>query len=211
MVDKGLTREFIQERDVRIFKMRQGGAAIAEIARRLSLTTGSVSSAIRRQLVKLNQEALLAYPEVLQMELERLDALQFAIWPLTQHRKIKMDDGTEMSFEPDMKAVATVLSIIDRRTKLLGMDQTNINIQTNINESSPIRATLAGAAITGHSEKFDPESESKKLLTLMAQSGVLPADVISSMLGEHKELVEKTIQDADILDDETEDEAPITD
>ena len=144
MAEKGLTREFLAERDLRIFKMRQAGVPIAEIARRFGIGTSNVSNSVKRQLNKLSQEALLIYPEVLQMELERLDALQSAIWPLTQHRKQKMDDGTEVSIEPDIKAVSTVLSIIDRRAKLLGMEQTNVNVQMDVRDSSPIRAVLAG-------------------------------------------------------------------
>lgn len=205
MSEKGLTREFIAERDVRIFKMRQAGVAIAEIARRFGLTNSSVNTAIRRQLTKLSNEALLAYPEVLQMELERLDSLQSAIWPLTQHRKVKMDDGTEVSVEPDMKAVQTVLSIMDRRTKLLGMEQTNVNVNMDIRDGSQsaVRAVLAGAPGVIETEKFDPESEAKKLLAVMQQSGVLPPDMVKTLLGELPSLAEGDgILDADVVEDD---------
>ena len=114
--NKVMTKEFIAERDLRIFKMRQAGVAVSEIARRFDLTSASVHRAVQRQLEKLNREALMAYPEVLRMELERLDNLQSAIWPLTQHRKVKMDDGTEVAVEPDLKAIQQVLSIMDRRS-----------------------------------------------------------------------------------------------
>jgi transcriptional regulator len=65
---KPLTREFLVERDLRIFKMRQAGVASNEIARRFGMTTSAVGVAIRRQLEKLNKEALMAYPEVLRMD-----------------------------------------------------------------------------------------------------------------------------------------------
>ena len=87
---KGLTREFLAERDMRIFKMRQAGVSQQEIARRFNMTLAAVNAAIVRQLQKLNREALMAYPEVLRLELERLDSLQQSIWPLTQHRKLQM-------------------------------------------------------------------------------------------------------------------------
>lgn len=184
MAEKGLTREFLAERDLRIFKMRQAGVPIAEIARRFGIGTSNVSNSVKRQLNKLSQEALLIYPEVLQMELERLDALQSAIWPLTQHRKTKMDDGTEVSIEPDIKAVATVLSIIDRRAKLLGMEQTNVNVQMDVRETSPIRAVLAGAPGVVQAEKFDSEAEAKKLLILMGDAGIMPKETIKELLGD---------------------------
>ena len=124
--NKIVTREFLGERDMRIFKLRQAGTSSSEIARRFGMTTSAVSKSVSRQLEKMNREALLAYPEVLRLELERLDALQQSIWPMTQHRRVTTEDGSEMSVEPDMKAIQQVLSIMDRRAKLLGMEQNNI-------------------------------------------------------------------------------------
>ena len=204
MAEKGLTREFLAERDLRIFKMRQAGIPIAEIARRFGIGSTNVSHSIRRQLGKLNQEALLAYPEVLQMELERLDALQSAIWPMTQHRKQKMDDGTEVAIEPDIKAVSTVLSIIDRRAKLLGMEQTNVNVQMDLRDASPLRAVLAGAPGVIGAEKFDSEAEGKKLLALMADAGILPKEQIRELLNDFPALEDgDDIQDAEIVNDDS--------
>ena len=202
MAEKGLTREFLAERDLRIFKMRQAGVPTAEIARRFGIGTSNVSNSIKRQLNKLSQEALLVYPEVLQMELERLDALQSAIWPLTQHRKQKMDDGTEVSIEPDIKAVSTVLSIIDRRAKLLGMEQTNVNVQMDVRDASPLRAVLDGAPGVVQAEKFDSEAEAKKLLILMSDAGIMPRETIKELLGDLPALNdgEEDIEDADIVE-----------
>lgn len=194
--NKIMTKEFIAERDLRIFKMRQAGVAIAEIARRFDMTTSSVNRAVQRQLEKLNREALMAYPEVLRMELERLDNLQAAIWPLTQHRKVKMDDGTEVAVEPDLKAIQQVLSIMDRRTKLLGMEATNINVQMDVRGSETVKATLAGESNRAAAiDAFDPETEARKLLEIMGASGVLPPAMVAGILGEGK------IHDAEIVDE----------
>jgi hypothetical protein len=196
---KPLTREFLAERDLRIFKMRQAGVSVGEIARRFSITSAAVGTAVRRQLEKLNKEALMAYPEVLRMELERLDALQTAIWPLTQPRKQTLDDGTEIIAEPDLKAIQQVLSIMDRRSRLLGMEQNNVNIQMDIGGSAPIRATLAGAIPTTAAEQFSPEAEARKLLEIMGSSGVISKEYIDKILGEAKEL--EPIYDAEIVED----------
>jgi hypothetical protein len=179
---KGLTKEFLAERDLRIFKMRQAGVATAEIGRRFGMSTASVNSAIRRQLEKLNREALMAYPEVLRMELERLDALQQSIWPLTQHRKIKMDDGTEVQVEPDLKAIQQVLSIMDRRSRLLGMEQTNVSL--TVDHAEPLRTALAGAIDNAPAERdaFNPETEARQLLEIMGNAGVLPQETINQLL-----------------------------
>lgn len=196
--NKIVTKEFLNERDMRIFKMRQAGTSTQEIARRFGISTSAVSKAIQRQLEKMNREVMMAYPEVLRLELERLDSLQQAIWPLTQHRRKVMDDGTEIQVEPDLKAIQQVLSIMDRRTKLLGMDQVNVNVQMDIQQKGvePIKATLAGAIDSGPApDAFNPETEARQLLELMGISGVLPADQVKKMLNE------ETIVDAEIVED----------
>jgi hypothetical protein len=197
---KNLTREFLAERDLRIFKLRQAGVPMNEIARRFGVATKTVGTSISRQLEKMNREALMAYPEVLRMELERLDALQQAIWPMTQHRKVTMDDGTEMQVEPDLKAIQQVLLIMDRRSKLLGMEQNNVNIQMDVSSSIPIRATLAGSIQQSVGKQFSPEAEARKMLELMGKSGVMPKEyvdaVLSRAVGELSPIV-----DAEVVED----------
>lgn len=175
-----LTREFIAERDARIFQMRRSGVPVTEIAKKLGIKVGAVHAAVQRQLQKLNRDALLAYPEVLRLELERLDALQQAVWPLTQHRKVTAEDGSEVVVEPDLKAVAEVRALIAQRSKLLGMEQTNLNVM--VEGPAPQRAVLAEAAGAAHADAFDPRTEAVAMLELMARSGVLPADEVEAVL-----------------------------
>jgi hypothetical protein len=185
---QGLTKEFLAERDLRIFKMRQAGVAANEIARRFGISTNAVNASIKRQLEKLNREALMAYPEVLRMELERLDPLQQAIWPMTQHRKVTLDDGTEMMVEPDLKAIQQVLSVMDRRSRLLGMEQTNISLSIDAN-NEPQRAVLSGATDKAiDANHFNPETEARQLLELMGSAGVLPEETVIEMLGQSRQL-----------------------
>jgi hypothetical protein len=184
-----MTREFLAERDARMFKMRQAGVSVGDIAKRFGISPKAVHTAMQRQLEKLNGEALMAYPDVLRMELERLDNLQAAIWPLTQHRKVKMDDGTEIQVEPDLKAIQQVLLIMDRRAKLLGMDQKNVNIQMDVNSNQNIKASLSGSIQAIAVDAFDPEKEAKQLLEIMGRSGVLPQDMIDNLLGGKNEVL----------------------
>jgi len=168
--------------------MRQAGVPSQEIAKRFGVSTSVVGKAIQRQLEKMNREALMAYPEVLRLELERLDSLQAAIWPMTQHRRVTLDDGQEIAVEPDMKAIQQVLSIMDRRSKLLGMEQNNLSIQMDVSTdtSTPIRVQMAGEVDGGPAaaDAFNPEEEARQLLELMGRSGVLPEDEVKKMLGQ---------------------------
>jgi hypothetical protein len=113
-----------------------------------------------------------------------------------------MDDGTEVSMEPDMKAVATVLSIIDRRSRLLGMEQTNLNVNMDVRDTTQnVRAVLAGAPGVKTVEKFDAESEAKKLLAVMQQAGVLPEDLVKNLVGDMPALSDgEDIEDAELVE-----------
>jgi len=204
-----VTREFLAERDVRMFKMRQAGVASQEISRRFGVSSSAVSRAVNRQLEKLNAEALLAYPEVLRLELERLDSLQAAIWPMTQHRRVTLDDGTDVSVEPDLKALQQVLSIMDRRSKLLGMEQRNVSVQMDVALSQPnqIRASVAGRTADSLTRNtFSAEEEARQLLSLMVKSGVVSPDEIEGALGVKgtEDLLEGGVVDAEIVEESEE-------
>ena len=82
-IAKPMNSELLAERDASIFALKKAGVSSREIAKRFDMTTSAISKAIQRQLEKLNQESRLNYVEVLRMELERLDALQATIWPMT--------------------------------------------------------------------------------------------------------------------------------
>lgn len=182
---KVMSREFLAERDARIFKMRQAGMSASDISKRFGVSVSVVQKAIQRQLEKLNRETLMAYPEVLRLELERLDALQSALWPMTQHRKIRTDDGTEVQVEPDMKAIQTVLSIMKQRSQLLGMEQNNLNIQMDVTQRDTIKSTIVGESEAKPLNAFNPEAEARGLLEVMGRSGVISQEMINQLLGEN--------------------------
>lgn len=206
----GLTKEFLAERDLRIFGMRKGGTSVYEIAKRFGVSTKAVSNAISRQLTRMNAEATMAYPELLRLELERLDSLQQALWPLTQHRKLEIN-GEEVMVEPDQKAVGTVLSIMDKRARLLGMG--SINFDLNVaGVDAPQRAILADAADRPAAvDEFDPQAEATRLIQLMLQAGVLPPDQAEALLGAPLELEAPGAARlyADDDDDYDDDDSPI--
>ena len=194
MAGKNLTREFIAERDLKMFRMRQAGASHSEIAKRYDISVSVVSKGISRILERLNRDAALAYPEVLRLELERLDNLQSSVWPLTQFRRETIGDE-EIVVEPDMKAIQTVLGIMDRRARLLGMEVQRVDL--NVGGTADIRHSLAGEALK-HGGKIDYRAESMQLLELMQKAGVLESGVVEKVLAE---VEDEEVVDAELLPD----------
>ena len=178
-----LSREFLQERDARIFSLKKSGLSNQDIAKRFDMTAAAVAAATRRQLGRLNSEAWLSYPEVLRLELERLDEMQKSLWPLTQFRRETLDDGSEITVPPDKDAVRTVLGIMDRRAKLLGMnvERTEVAISgLEQREGVDVQSSLVG----GRQEIVidNSKDEALQLLELMSSSGVLDSKVVSEIL-----------------------------
>jgi len=169
------TREFLAQRDLKIYQLRASGMAHTDIARQLDISTRAVTAAISRQTRKLNREASYAYPEVLRLELDRLDKLQASIWPLAHHRKQKLGDGTEITVEPDLKAVETLLKISQDRRKLLGLDAPQ-----KIDVGGDIRHTLHG--VDDKKGAIDYRSESKDLIELMMESRIIDEETGKAML-----------------------------
>jgi len=194
MTGKNLTREFIAERDLKMFRMRQAGASHSEIAKRYEISVSVVSKGISRVLERLNRDAALAYPEVLRLELERLDNLQSSVWPLTQFRRETIGDE-EIVVEPDMKAIQTVLGIMDRRARLLGMEVQRVDL--NVGGTADIRHSLAGEALK-QGGKIDYRAESMQLLELMQKAGVLESGVVEKVLAE---VEDEEVVDAELLPD----------
>ena len=194
MTGKNLTREFIAERDLKMFRMRQAGASHSEIAKRYEISVSVVSKGISRILERLNRDAALAYPEVLRLELERLDNLQSSVWPLTQFRRETIGDE-EIVVEPDMKAIQTVLGIMDRRARLLGMEVQRVDL--NVGGTADIRHSLAGEALKDGG-KIDYRAESMQLLELMQKAGVLESGVVEKVLAE---VEDEEVVDAELLPD----------
>src|SRR5210317_2107213 len=143
-----LSKEFLVERDTRVFALKKSGLSNSEIGKRFDMTASAVAAAVRRQLDRLNKEAFLSYPEVLRLELERLDEMQKSLWPMTQYRREELDDGSVVMVEPDQKAIQTVLGIMDRRAKLLGMnvERVDIALSGTAGDAIDVRSTLAGVA-----------------------------------------------------------------
>lgn len=99
--------QLLQEREV--LKLRHKGLSYRQISEELRLSgPGQASKIFHRAIARYTSDI---GPEVRQLEEMRLDELQQAIW--------------DMALAGDLKAVETVLRIMERRAKLCGLDHTD--------------------------------------------------------------------------------------
>jgi len=192
-----LSREFLKERDARIYAMRATGVSPTDIAKRVDVSVGTVHNAISRHLRTLNSGNF-SLVEVVIMELDRLDKVQSAIFPLTQYRNVKMDDGTMLTVEPDLRAIDSLLKVMQHRAKLLGLD---VQRTMDITASTAIEVTssLKGQeALEADNAATTQEEETRQLLTLAVEAGIFDADVAAALLN--------PVQEAEIVDEGDTDE-----
>lgn len=188
-----LSREFLHERDQRIYNLRATGMSPQAISKQFGITAQTVNAAISRRLSAINKQNDLTFVQVMLLELDRLDKLQTAQWPYTQPRRVKLDDGSEITVDPDPKAVDIVLRIMQMRTKLLGMDVQRIDVTHAPQE---ITHTLVGHEDA--SSQTNVEDESRKMLELGMQAGIFEEDVVKALLADRD-----AIDEAEVIDVES--------
>jgi hypothetical protein len=108
----------LAERQLQVLRMRATGATYDDIAKALGLGNRGVAHRIMQKALKdVIKEPV---QEVVQLELARLDRLLAAIWgPAIGVVQI---NGLTTNVPPDLFALDRVLSIMQRRAKLLGLD-----------------------------------------------------------------------------------------
>jgi hypothetical protein len=103
------------ERIQRAFELRKAGKTLRQIAEMLGYSHEMVRKDITNVITTLQQDSKDIAQELMTIELARLDDMQFSVWP--EARK------------GDRKSIETVLKIMERRAKILGLDvQRTVNV-----------------------------------------------------------------------------------
>ena len=126
------------------------------------------------------------------------------IFSLKKSGLSNQDDGSQVTIEPDQRAVQTVLGIMDRRARLLGMNIDRVDVALAGPQSDDdVRSSLAGAAAGKELPSgSDPKDEAMQLMELMGESGVLDSKVIGELLGTVRDTIEV------FSDDDEEEDTP---
>lgn len=126
--DPLLDDDNLSPRDVEIWRLRTRGISVREIADTFSMTPQNVYKRIQRATELFEIEAA---ESVIKMELDRLDQLLVKAMDVLNGRHIAYSHGTMMLDEdgnttadpkPVLDAINSVLKIMDRRSKFLGLD-----------------------------------------------------------------------------------------
>jgi len=122
----GIPKPEVIDRETEVVKLRRGGLTWDLIGERVGLTASGAQKAHERALARVVAEDVNA---IRQLETERLDLAQSAIWG-------KVLQG-------DNPSIANLLRIMERRAKLLGLDQpTRIQAEVITYDGNAVKAEL---------------------------------------------------------------------
>lgn len=164
------------ENDNRCYDLRKAGLTYRQIASALDCSESRAYNGVQRVMRRISLKQSEDNADVLRMELDRLDALMTNMWPMTMPHDITSEDGDTVRVPPSYEAVDRVLKIMDRRAKLLGLDQVVLSLQTRGNQGAVPSTVTAGA--TG---EITPADEAMSLLKVMAEAGVIDPDMAHAL------------------------------
>lgn len=102
-------------------RLRAQGKTYAAIGEDLGVTQQTANRYVLEALAQLRQEAGEAAQEVRELESMRLDRLLESVWPAAE--------------TGDIKAIETVLKLMERRSKLMGLDQPERSMSVTVTSS----------------------------------------------------------------------------
>lgn len=138
----------LTQREIQAVQLRAAGLQFHEIATALGWQTKSAAfKAVQRALQKWGVESV---DEMRQVETARLDTLTRRLWPMAlgkDARPASVDqDGTiheeVPAVAPDLNAIALLLRISERRSRLHGLDQERGRLDTLPDDGTPLTVEM---------------------------------------------------------------------
>jgi len=118
-----------QQKIQQALNLRRRGATYPQIASALGVARSTAVRMVKYALAQAKREADALGEMILELEIDRLDALLRAVWP-------RLEDGN-LSAEQRLKACDRVLAISARRAKLLGLDAPEKVAPVTLDGSAP--------------------------------------------------------------------------
>jgi predicted transcriptional regulator len=131
---KPKTAEERAELSAKAFELRKAGVSYGKIARQLNVSAATVHKYIQAQIQAYQEEAREAHKSIVTMELSRLDDMVLGVWS-------KARAG-------EYKAIDAMIKIMERRSKLLGLDTVQTTRQLNLTVTPDQIAEMSDEELT---------------------------------------------------------------
>lgn len=148
MANKRGIRERREAETVQMYEDRKAGMTLQEIGDKFGITKGAVFNRIRKYSTEIVETAADSYRD---HEIEKLDEMETKLWEIVGKKHYRVDHGKLIVLgqegeeevlsddEPIMKAIDRLLKVMERRAKLLGLDNpvkqdVNVSVETRDEE-----------------------------------------------------------------------------
>jgi acyl carrier protein phosphodiesterase len=128
------------ERAARAFALRKAGLSYRDIGIELGVNHVTVYKDVQASIKQFLDEAREHHTQIMAIEAARLDDLQRVMW--------------EQAAMGDRRAIETVLKIMERRAKLLGLDTPVATKQVNVTLTPDELATMSDDELRRMLEQF---------------------------------------------------------
>jgi Homeodomain-like domain-containing protein len=158
------------------FEARKRGYTYERIGRMLGISRQAAYKTVKSELVKIELKTAETAEEIKRLELERLDALQNAFW--------------EKAISGDEKAANHILRIMERKSRLLGLDEQIIDRKAEAEARLTHKAKLAEIREFKERLKQDQKLETlwKKLMRDATQED---REKVSAIISAFQSAIEK--------------------
>ena len=197
-----LPEAVIIERDATIFELKKAGKNFRVIGKALGVSESAAYKGYKRHVDRMMRHLAIDYAAELVTDYQRLEALWDSYSPYTRPQKLENPDGGEdLVIPPSPDAAKVCLAIMDKKHKLLKMDEAEVNTGGRGGQGAP--------PVNPDDETVaerTPEIEARELLKIFHESGIID-DQIFTRLREVANLDD--IVDAEVVDDGDDIQSPL--
>lgn len=188
----------ITERDATMFEMKKSGLSYRQIGKALGVSESTAYRGCKRTSDRIVKQLAIDHGQEIILDIQRCEGIISSFLPLTKWKKMQTPDGEEIEIPPSPDAANIVLKIMDRRARLIGLDQNNI-LEISMNGSKGAGTPDVGTSEDGDTERT-PEDEARKLLRVFREAGVLDEKIFEMLKGTGEEVIDAEVVE-DVLDE----------
>lgn len=196
-----LPEQVVLERDIMMYELRKRGLSYEQIGKAMQISSSTAHKGVARMTERILKRMSTDRAAQAALDLERLDSLLANVWDLTRKRKIEGPGGEEIELPPSFEAIDRALKIMDRRAKLLGLDNNVIDV----NITGGLQAAIPGGEKEDALSERTARDEAIELMKVMRNAGVLDDELTARILAgvdETKELEAPDGDDEEIIEPE---------
>ncbi len=196
-----LPAHIVEERDARIFAAKNRGMSYREIAQAMDISVATAHAGFIRQQNRIGKLAQEDAINGVWSHLEKLDALERPLWPLTKERVVEVDGPNgvpiQVTVPPDMNAIVNINKIMQQRAKIMGWEK-EVVINQTVGAGGGNGPAIGDANKSG---EITTEDLAKELASELFKNDIITGPLREQLEAALQLELQDDIEDAEVLED----------